>query len=94
MYQVSYILPKDNGVTKVLPAGTYKVTVTGLSQGETVSVQARNVADSGYDTAVTLTKADSGIIGSKSVTINANGKMIATLTGATNPDQVKVRISK
>lgn len=94
MRQVSYTLPLEDDIVKMLPAGTYRVTLTGLSDsGDTVSVEARNSADNGWDAAVTFTKTDSGKIGSKTVTVNANGKLRARITGETMPTSVKVRIS-
>lgn len=95
MYQISYILPKDENVEKgTLPAGAYKVTVSGVTGPETVSVEARNSANNGWDAAVTFTKADSGNIGSKSVTINANGRVRCSIAGEVQPESCKVRISK
>jgi hypothetical protein len=92
MKQVSFTLPLEENITKLLPAGDYKVTVSGLTKG-TVSVEARNVADDGYDAAVTFTSTDSGKIGSKAVTINANGQVRCSIASEANPGSCKVRIS-
>lgn len=93
MRQVSFSLPLEENIVKVLPvAGTYRVTVTGLNEG-TVSVEPRNAADDGYDAAVTFTKTDSGKIGSKTVTITASRKVRVSISGEANPVGVKVRIS-
>jgi len=92
MRQVSFILPKDENVIKVLPPGNYKVTVTGLTKG-TVSVEARNAANNGWDPAVTFTATDSGKIGSKAEVINANGQVRCSISGEANPGSCKVRIS-
>ncbi len=94
MFQKSFILPLEENVEKgTLPAGTYSVTVSGLRLG-TVSVEPRNVGDNGWGTAVTFTSTDSGKIGSKQVTIQANGRLRCSIAGETQPASVKVRISK
>lgn len=93
MRQVSFSLPLEENIVKVLPAaGTYRVTVTGLNEG-TVSVEPRNAADDGWNTAVTFVKADSGIIGSKTVTITASRKVRVSIASDRDPTGVKVRIS-
>lgn len=93
MRQLSFILPlNDNVEVGTLPAGIYRVTVTGLFDG-TVSVEARNAANNGWDAAVTFTRTESGRIGSKTVTINANGRVRCSIAGERDPGSVKVRIS-
>lgn len=95
MQQLSFILPLDENVEKgTLPSGNYRVTVTGLTGSETVSVETRNVANTGWDAPVTFTKADSGKIGSKSININANGRVRCSIAGEVQPESCKVRISK
>lgn len=93
MRQVSFSLPLEENIVKTLPAGTYKVTVTGLTAEGTVSVEPRNAGDSAWNAAVTFTKSDSGIIGSKSVTITASGKVRCSIASDLDPTGVKVRIS-
>lgn len=93
MRQISFILPLEDNVEKgILPAGTYRVTVTGLIDG-TVSVEPRNAGNTAWGTAVTFTRTDSGRIGSKTVTINANGRVRCSIAGERDPGSVKVRIS-
>jgi hypothetical protein len=92
MKQVSFTLPLEENVIKLLPPGTYKITVTGLTKG-TVSVEPRNAANNGWDPATTFTATDSGKIGSKSDVINANGQVRCSISGEANPGSCKVRIS-
>lgn len=95
MYQISYILPRDENVEKgTLPAGNYRVTLTGLTNSEVVSVETRNAGNTGWDAPVTFTRADSGKIGSKTININANGRVRVSISGETQPESCKVRISK
>ena len=94
MYQNSYILPKDNLVEDpTLPAGTYKVTVTGMSSA-TASVLVEGWNGSAWTTLATITKSASGIIGATAITVPASGRLRCSLTGGANPNSVKVRISK
>lgn len=95
MYQISYILPRDENVEKgTLPFGTYRITVTGISGSEVVSVETRNAANTGWDAPVTFTKADSGKIGSKTISTNVNGRVRVSISGEVQPESCKVRISK
>lgn len=92
MYQISYILPRDNNVEKgTLPAGTYKVTVSGLN-GTQVNVE--TWSGSAWTAAGNKAKANSGKIGYLSVTVPASGRIRCSVTGLTQPGQAKVRISK
>lgn len=94
MRQVSFTLPLEENVVKLLPAGTYRVTVTGLSDsGDTVSVEPRDAGDTAWGTAVTFTKTDSGKIGSKQVVVTASQKIRCSISGEVQPTSVKVRIS-
>lgn len=95
MRQLSFTLPLEENIEKgTLPAGTYRVTVTGLSDAnDVVSVEARNAANNGWDAAVTFARVDSGRIGSKTITINANGRVRCSIAGEVMPTSVKVRIS-
>lgn len=92
MYQISYILPRDNNVEKgTLPAGTYKVTVSGLN-GTQVLIEGWN--GSAWASLGTKAKANSGKIGHLSVTVPASGRIRCSVSGLTQPGQAKVRISK
>jgi hypothetical protein len=94
MRQLSFILPRDENIeVGRLPAGTYRVTVSGLTAEGTVSVQPRTANDLNWGTAVTFTRTDSGRIGSKTVTIPANGRVRCFIDGDRDPTGVKVRIS-
>lgn len=92
MFQISYILPRDNNVEKgTLPAGTYKLTVSGLN-GTQVNVETWN--GSAWTAAGNKSKANSGKLGHLSVTIPASGRVRLNVAGLTQPGQAKVRISK
>ena len=94
MRQVSFNLPIDENVQKRLPPGTYRVTVVGLSDNnDTVTVEARNAANNGWDAAVSFNRSDSGRIGSKTVTVNANGILRCQLNNEIQPTEVKVFVS-
>lgn len=94
MYQIQYLLPKDNLVEKgTQPAGAYTATVTGLTSAtSTVLVEGWN--GSAWTTLATITKSASGKIGATAITIPASGRVRCSLTGGANPNQVKIRISK
>lgn len=92
MFQKSYILPRDNNVENgTLPAGTYKVTVSGLT-GTQVLVEGWN--GSAWASLGTKAKAHSGKIGYLSITVPASGRIRCSVSGLTQPGQCKVRISK
>jgi hypothetical protein len=94
MYQVSFTLPLEENVIKTLPAGTYRITVTGLSDAsDVVSVEPRDAGDTAWGTAVTFGRTDSGKIGSKTVTVTASRKLRCSISGEVQPTSVKVRIS-
>jgi hypothetical protein len=92
MFQLSYILPRDNNVEKgTLPAGAYKVTVSGLN-GTQVLAEGWN--GSAWVSLGTKTKANSGKLGFLSVTVPASGRIRFSVSGLTQPGQCKVRVSK
>lgn len=92
MYQMSYILPKDTNVEKgTLPAGAYKVTVSGLT-GTQVLIEGWN--GSAWVSLGTKAKSNSGKIGFLSVTVPASGRIRCSVSGLTQPGSCKVRISK
>jgi hypothetical protein len=94
MRQLSFILPRDENVeVGTLPPGTYRVTVTGLTSEGIVSVEPRNSANTGWVAATTFNRTDSGRIGSRTVVINANGRVRCSISGDIEPTGVKVRIS-
>ena len=93
MKQVSFTLPLEENVVKLLPAGTYRITVTGLTAEGTVSVEPRDAGDTAWGTAVTFTKTDSGKIGSKTVVVTASRKVRCSIASDRDPTGVKVRIS-
>lgn len=94
MKQVSFTLPLEENVVKILPTdGTYRITVTGLTAEGTVSVEPRDAGDTAWGTAVTFTKTDSGKIGSKTIVITSSRKVRCSISGDRDPTGVKVRIS-
>lgn len=91
MYQISYVLPRDNNVEKgTLPAGNYTVTVTGLNEGS-VTVEGWNGA--AWVSLGNKAKAHSGKIGYLAVTVPASGRIRCSVTGITQPASCNVRIS-
>ena len=93
MYQIQYLLPKDNLVEKgTFPAGTYTATITGLTSSASVLVEGWN--GSVWVTLATILKAASGKIGATSVVIPASGRVRCSLVSGVSPNQVKIRISK
>ena len=94
MDQQTFYLSSNSDQTKRITPGSYKITVTGLSDpSAVVYVRARNEADTDWDTAVQITAKDSGIIGAKALTVNSNGLVGCYATGLVDHAGVKVRIS-
>ncbi len=94
MRQISFTLPLEENVVKALPPGTYQITMTGLvDNNDTVTVEPRNAADTGWNAVTTLNRADSGKIGSKTVVITASGKVRCQMNNEVQPTSVKVRLS-
>ena len=94
MRQINYILPRDNNVEKgTLPAGAYKVTVTGLSGNEFVAIDGWDgSAWAVLDAAINAS--EGGIIGGTTITVPASGRIRCSLSGTGNTNACKVRISK
>lgn len=94
MYALNYNLPRDNDKeVGTLPAGSYKVTVTGLSGLEFVSIDGWNgtawaVLASGINASV------SGGIGALTIVVPASGRVRCSLSGTGKTNAAKVRISK
>jgi hypothetical protein len=93
MYQIQYLLPKDNLVEKgTQPAGAYTATITGLTSSASVLVEGWN--GSAWTTLATILKAASGKIGATAITIPASGRVRCSLVSGVSPNQVKIRINK
>ena len=93
MYQVTWNLPRDDYQERVLPPGDYKITVTGLSGGEFISIDGWG----GADWVVLVAAMDatySGKIGGGTITVPASGRLKCLLSGTGNTSACKVRISK
>ena len=94
MYALNFNLPRDNNKeVGTLPAGVYKVTVTGVSGQEFVSIDGWNgSAWAVLDAAINAS--ESGIIGAASITVPASGRVRCFLNATGNTNAAKVRISK
>ncbi len=94
MKQTTFDLATNISKVQQTTPGEYSVTVTGLVDPEAfVTIQARNAADDGWDTAMTISAAESGRIGSRLLVVNSNGKVQCYISSLRDPARVKVRLS-
>jgi len=92
MLSRNYVLPRDNDVEKgTLPAGNYKVTLSGMSAA-TLTVEGWN--GSAWVSLGTKSKANSGKIGFLSITVPASGRIRCRTSAVVQPASCKVRIDK
>ena len=95
MQQVSFILPRDNNVEGRLPAGTYRVTLSGFatSGAEVLTVEGWN--GSAWTSLGTKSKANSGRLGFLQITVPASGRVRCSIPNTVRqPASCKVRISR
>ena len=93
MYQVTWNLPRDDNQERRLPAGNYKITVTGLTGQEFIDIDGWDGAD-WAPIVIGMHSADSGKIGGGAITVPASGRLICSLAATGKTNACKVRISK